>query len=278
MGKKKKPAEAPSLFDEEAPPEEKGRGATGAPPAPKAEEELPPLPPGVPGLPADLDASWLAALNPETRKPYWADLAKFVVEERKNHTVYPPAGDVFNAFRYTPLDKVKVLLLGQDPYHGPGQAHGLCFSVRPGIALPASLRNIYKELQDDLGAKPVRHGFLVSWAKQGVLMLNACLTVRRGSPNSHAGKGWERFTDAAISAVNAQERRVVFLLWGAYAQKKIPLIDQKRHVVIKSAHPSPFSADNGFFGSRPFSKVNKALEAAGEAPVDWQLPEDPAEE
>jgi len=272
MGKKKKPVETPSLFDEEAPPKE------AAPAAAEPAEELPPLPPGVPGLPADLDPSWLKALNPETRKPYWADLAKFVSEERKHHTVYPPASDVFNAFRYTPLDKVEVLLLGQDPYHGPGQAHGLCFSVRPGIALPASLRNIYKELEDDLGVKPVKHGYLVSWAKQGVLMLNACLTVRRGAANSHSGKGWEQFTDAAIRAVNAQKRTIVFILWGAYAQKKIPLIDPKRHVIIKSAHPSPFSADNGFFGSRPFSKVNKALEAAGEKPIDWQLPEQPEEE
>ena len=270
MGKAKPPAEAPSLFDEEHPPA-----------APSADAptvgELPPLPPGVPGLPADLDPSWLAALTPETRKPYWAELARFVAAERKAHAVFPPAPDVFNAFRYTPLDRVKVLLLGQDPYHGPGQAHGLCFSVRPGVPLPASLRNIYKELAADLDIPPVRHGYLAAWAKQGVLMLNACLTVRKGAANSHAGKGWEQFTDAAIRAVNAQKRTVVFLLWGAYAQKKIPLIDQSRHVVVKSAHPSPFSADNGFFGSRPFSKINAALEAAGEPPVDWHLPETAAE-
>jgi uracil-DNA glycosylase len=263
---KKKPAETRSLFDEDAPP---------APPAPEApkQEELPPLPAGVPGLPADLHPSWLAALNPETRKPYWADLAKFVTEERKQYTVFPPAADVFNAFRYTPLDSVKVLLLGQDPYHGPGQAHGLCFSVRPGISLPPSLRNIYTELNSDLGIPPVKHGYLADWAKRGVLMLNACMTVRKASANSHANKGWEQFTDAAIRAVNAQERRVVFLLWGAYAQKKIPLIDQKRHVVLKSAHPSPFSADNGFFGSKPFSKINDALTASKQDPIDWQLPE-----
>jgi uracil-DNA glycosylase len=276
MGKKKKPVETPSLFDEDQPakpPEtqEKQPGAD-APHSPQT-EELPPLPPGVPGLPADLDPSWLAALNPETRKPYWADLARFVSEERKQYTVFPPVADVFNAFRYTPLDKVKVFLLGQDPYHGPGQAHGLCFSVRPGVALPASLRNIYQELKDDLGIAPVRHGYLASWAKQGVMMLNACLTVRKGAANSHSNKGWESFTDAAIRAVNDQKRRVVFLLWGAYAQKKIPLIDQKRHLIIKSAHPSPFSADNGFFGSKPFSKINAALEEAGEGPVDWKLPE-----
>lgn len=257
---KKKPAEARSLFDDEPAPE------------PAAPDELPPLPPGVPGLPADLHPSWLAALNPETRKPYWAELAKFVTEERKQHTVFPPAADVFNAFRYTPLDSVKVLLLGQDPYHGPGQAHGLCFSVRPGVALPPSLRNIYTELNSDLGLPPVKHGYLADWAKRGVLMLNACMTVRKGAANSHANKGWEQFTDAAIRAVNAQERRVVFLLWGAYAQKKIPLIDQKKHVVLKSAHPSPFSADNGFFGSKPFSKINAALEENGQEPIDWRLP------
>jgi uracil-DNA glycosylase len=282
MGKKKKPAETPSLFDEdegqqEAPPAPHSRSpqdkqAADAP-APKIEEELPPLPAGVPGLPAGLDPSWLAALDPETRKPYWADLAKFVTEERKKATVFPPAADVFNAFRFTPLDKVKVLLLGQDPYPGAGQAHGLCFSVRPGVRLPGSLRNIYQELNDDLGIASVKHGYLASWAKQGVLMLNACMTVREGTPNSHAGKGWEQFTDAAIKAVNAQKRTVVFLLWGSFAQKKIPLIDQKRHVIVKSAHPSPLSAANGFFGSKPFSKINTALEAAGETSIDWKLPE-----
>lgn len=262
MGKKK-PAETASLFDEERPP------SADAPPAPV---ELPPLPPGVPGLPADLHPSWHAALDPETRKPYWADLARFVTEERKTQTVFPPAADVFNAFRYTPLDTVKVLLLGQDPYHGPGQAHGLCFSVRPGVTPPPSLRNIYKELESDLGIPPVKHGYLAEWAKRGVLMLNACLTVRKGAANSHAGKGWELFTDAAIRAVNAQARTVVFLLWGAYAQKKIPLIDATRHVIVKSAHPSPFS-EAKFFGTKPFSKINAALEAAGAAPIDWKLPE-----
>jgi uracil-DNA glycosylase len=276
MGKKKKPAdEAPSLFDEEQPVGPKGRAAEVAH-SPEA-AELPPLPPGVPGLPTDLDPSWLAALNPETRKPYWADLAKFVTEERKNYTVFPPAQDVFNAFRYAPLDRVKVLILGQDPYHGPGQAHGLCFSVRPGVTPPPSLRNIYKELHGDLGIAPVKHGYLVAWAKQGILLLNACLTVRKGAANSHAGKGWEKFTDAAIRAVNDQKRTVVFVLWGAYAQKKIPLIDQNRHVIVKSAHPSPFSEDK-FFGTKPFSKVNAALDAAGEVPIDWRLPENPSEE
>ncbi|MBN9118984.1 MAG: uracil-DNA glycosylase [Planctomycetes bacterium] len=271
MGKKKKPAETPSLFDEEQPP------AAKQPEAKTEPAELPPLPSGVPGLRADLGPSWHAALDPETRKPYWADLAKFVSEERKHHTVFPPAADVFNAFRYTPLDKVKVLLLGQDPYHGPGQAHGLCFSVRPGVTPPPSLRNIYRELESDLGIPPVRHGYLVTWAKRGVMMLNTVLTVRKGNPKSHAGKGWEKFTDAAIRAINDQKRTVVFLLWGADARKKVPLVDKKRHVVIESAHPSPFS-EHLFFGTKPFSKVNKALAAAGEEPIDWQLPENTEEE
>lgn len=257
MGKKKNAA-TPSLFEAGEAPAGKPTVATPAP-------EFP--------LPADLDPSWLEALTPETQKPYWNDLQRFVVQERDEHAVYPPAGDVFNAFRYTPLNQVKVFLLGQDPYPGAGQAHGLCFSVRPGVRLPGSLRNIYQELQTDLGIKPVKHGYLASWARQGVLMLNACLTVRAEKPNSHAGKGWEKFTDAAIEAVNALKHPVVFLLWGAYAQKKIKLIDESRHVVVKSAHPSPLSAANGFFGSKPFSKINAALTKAGENPIDWQLPE-----
>jgi uracil-DNA glycosylase len=258
MGKKKKPAaKTPGLFDD----------ADQPPPA-----DHPEAPPEFP-LPADLDPSWLAALEPETHNPYWNELRRFVAAERAAHTVYPPEEDVFNAFRFTPLDKVKVFLLGQDPYPGAGQAHGLCFSVRPGVRLPGSLRNIYQELQSDLGITPPKHGYLASWAKQGVLMLNACLTVRADAPNSHAGKGWERFTDAAIKAVNDQPRSIVFLLWGAYAQKKIKLIDETRHAILKSAHPSPLSAANGFFGSKPFSKVNAALTKAGQGPIDWRLPE-----
>jgi uracil-DNA glycosylase len=262
MGKKRKPAATPSLFDADAR-------------RPNSTSE--PLPPDVPGLPPDLDPSWLAALTPETREPYWADLQRFVAAERAAHKVYPPEKDVFNAFRYTPLDEVKAVILGQDPYHGEGQAHGLCFSVRPGVRVPESLKNIYTELKADVGAEPVRHGCLASWAKQGVLMLNACLTVRAKTPNSHAGKGWEKFTDAALRAVNDRPRPVVFLLWGAYAQKKIPLIGE-RHVVLRSAHPSPYSAANGFFGSRPFSKTNAALKDADEKPIDWQLPEVAVEE
>lgn len=255
---KKKPA-TPSLFKEEP----KSPVATG-------EVEFP--------LPTDLPESWHGALDPETHQLYWNELQRFVAGERKDHTILPPGDDVFNAFRYTPLDAVKVFLLGQDPYPGLGQAHGLCFSVRPGVRLPASLRNIYQELQTDLDIKPVKHGYLASWARQGVLMLNACLTVRADAPNSHAGKGWEKFTDASIRAVNDRPRPVVFLLWGAYAQKKIKLIDESRHVVIKSAHPSPLSAANGFFGSKPFSKINAALEKLGEPPIDWKLPEAVTEE
>lgn len=255
MAKKKAPPTAPALFD------------TAEPPAVRAAD--------VPGLPADLPPSWLAALEPETRQPYWADLQRFVAAERQSQAVFPSEADTFNAFRFTPLEKVEVLLLGQDPYPTPGVAHGLCFSVRPGVALPASLRNIYKELADDVGAKPVPHGYLAAWAERGVLMLNACLTVRASQPNSHANKGWENFTDAAIRAVNASPRRVVFLLWGAYAQKKEKLIDPARHTVIKGTHPSPLSAHNGFFGSKPFSKINAALEEAGRKPIDWQLPEKP---
>jgi uracil-DNA glycosylase len=262
MGRKKTSTATRSLFNDEA---ETGDGRDST-----QEPEFP--------LPDDLDASWRKALTPETRKPYWDALQSFVAAERAKHTVYPPAEDVYNAFRYTPLDEVKVFLLGQDPYPGAGQAHGLCFSVRPGVRLPGSLRNIYKELHDDLGITPPKHGYLVSWAKRGVLMLNACLTVRADKPNSHAGKGWEKFTDAALRAVVDQKRRIVFLLWGAYAQKKIPLIDEEQHVIIKSAHPSPLSAANGFFGSKPFSKVNAALKAAGEKPIDWRLPQDAEEE
>ncbi len=268
MAKKAKPAAStPSLFDQLDPPAPSAD--TPAPPA------LPTKPADVPGLPDDIPADWKAALGPETDKPYWAGLMRFLAAERSTHDVFPPEPDVFNAFRFTSLKAVEVLLLGQDPYPTPGVAHGLCFSVLPGVRLPASLRNIYRELRDDVGATPVPHGYLATWAKRGVLMLNACLTVRSGEPNSHAGKGWEAFTDAAIRAVNALPRPVVFLLWGSYAQKKEKLIDSTRHVVIKGVHPSPLSADKGFFGSRPFSKINAALAAAGRKPIDWQLPEDP---
>lgn len=222
--------------------------------------------------PPDLPKSWAKPLAPEFAKPYFVDLMRFVGEERAEHEVYPPEPDVYNAFRYTPLGNVKVVILGQDPYPNRGQGHGLCFSVRPGVALPGSLRNIYRELHDDLGITPPKHGYLVDWAKQGVLLLNAVLTVRAGQPNSHKGKGWEKFTDAALKAVSELADPVAFVLWGAYAQKKTALIDTDRHAVIASAHPSPLSASNGFFGSRPFSKVNAALEEFGRKPIDWRLP------
>lgn len=223
-------------------------------------------------MPAGLPESWQRALEPEFAAPYFHDLKDFLVQERREQTIFPPAADVFNALRFTPLEDVKVLILGQDPYHRPGQAHGLSFSVRPGVTVPPSLRNIYKELVADIpGFTPPRHGYLKPWAQQGILLLNAVLTVREGQANSHANKGWEHFTDAVIRAVNDRPERVVFVLWGAYARKKKKLITGPQHVVIESAHPSPLS-EAKFFGSRPFSQVNAALEEAGRGAIDWQLP------
>ena len=223
-------------------------------------------------VPAGLPDSWQRALEGEFAAPYFHELKDYLVRERREQTIYPPAADVFNALRLTPLEDVKVLILGQDPYHRPGQAHGLSFSVRPGVPVPPSLRNIYKELQTDLpGFTPPRHGSLTSWAAQGVLLLNAVLTVREGQPNTHAGQGWEHFTDAVIRAVNDQPQRVVFILWGAYARKKKKLITAPQHVILESAHPSPLSVAN-FLGTRPFSRTNAALEEAGRTPIDWQLP------
>ena len=216
---------------------------------------------------------WNPVLRAELAKPYWEPLQKFVADERTQHTVYPPSDEVFSALYLTPFADVKVLILGQDPYHGPRQAHGLCFSVRPGIERPPSLVNIFKELHDDLGLQPPNHGCLEGWAQQGVLLLNAVLTVRANNANSHQGKGWEQFTDEIIRTVNDKPETVVFILWGAYARKKRALIDTARHVVIESAHPSPLSANNGFFGSRPFSRANSALIEAGRDPVDWWLPD-----
>ncbi len=220
-----------------------------------------------------LPASWRTVLGAEIEKPYFRDLQRFLSEERQTHQVFPPEAEVFSAFALTPLDRVRVLLLGQDPYHDDGQAHGLCFSVRPGVRPPPSLVNIYKELATDVGCRRPNHGHLASWAEQGILMLNAVLTVRAHTPNSHKGKGWETFTDEVIRKVSQKSERVVFLLWGGYAQKKEGLIDASRHLVIKGVHPSPLSAKSGFFGSKPFSAVNRALEASGKAPIDWQLPE-----
>ncbi|MBX3285244.1 MAG: uracil-DNA glycosylase [Actinobacteria bacterium] len=216
---------------------------------------------------------WNPILRAELAEPYWAELQAFVAEERANHQVFPPAAEVFAALHQTPYASVKVVILGQDPYHGPGQAHGLCFSVRRGVAVPPSLRNIFTELHDDLGITPPRHGNLDAWTHQGVLLLNTSLTVRAHQAASHHGRGWERFTDQVIRAVDAKPERVVFILWGAAARKKKALVDTSRHVVIESAHPSPLSAHNGFFGSRPFSRANAALEAAGREPVDWRLPD-----
>lgn len=221
-----------------------------------------------------LPASWKPALGSELKQPYYEKLQLFVDTERKTHTIYPPEGDEYNAFKYTPYDKVSVFLLGQDPYHGAGQAHGLCFSVQPHVKrLPPSLINIYKEMHADVGTQTPNNGYLVSWAEQGILMLNAVLTVRAGEANSHKGKGWEKFTDAAIKAVNEKPDPVVFVLWGGYAQKKASLIDTSRHTIIQSAHPSPLSAHNGFFGSRPFSKINAALAQAHKPEIDWQIPD-----
>jgi len=221
----------------------------------------------------ELPGTWQAAVGGEFEKPYFQQLQAFLEEERALHTVFPPEGLVFSALRLTPLEQVRVFLLGQDPYHDDGQAHGLAFSVQPGIKPPPSLVNIFKELRDDLGCKIPNNGYLVPWAEQGVLLLNAVLTVRAHTPNSHKDKGWEKFTDAVIRAVNAREEPVIFLLWGGYAQKKLSLIDTGRHTVIKSAHPSPLSARNGFFGSKPFSQINAALRAAGKPEIDWQIPD-----
>jgi uracil-DNA glycosylase len=214
---------------------------------------------------------WNPLLRGEFEKPYWQELQRFVAGERARTAVYPNHEDVFAALHLTPYAETRVLILGQDPYHGPGQAHGLCFSVRPDVPAPPSLVNILKELRDDLGCAVPAHGCLESWARHGVLLLNAVLTVRAGSAASHAGKGWETFTDAVIRTVAAKEHRVVFILWGGYARKKKALIDTTRHVVIESAHPSPLSAHNGFFGSRPFSRANAALTEAGLPPVEWCL-------
>jgi uracil-DNA glycosylase len=225
----------------------------------------------------NIPASWQQALADQFTQPYWAELQKFVAAERDAFTIFPPEDEIYTAFRLTPLDKVHVFLLGQDPYPGEGQAHGLCFSVKPGVPLPGSLRNMYKELQDDLGIPPAKTGYLAPWAAQGTLMLNAVLTVRAGQPNSHKGKGWETFTDAVIRAVSEKEDPVVFVLWGAYAQKKLKLIDADRHTMIQSAHPSPLSAANGFFGSKPFSKINAALRKHGHSEIDWDLQREPGD-
>ncbi len=220
-----------------------------------------------------LEASWREALAEEFASPYMAALRAFLRDEMAaGKQIFPKGGEYFRALDLTPVDRVRVVILGQDPYHGPGQAHGLCFSVKPGVRIPPSLNNIYKELEADLGIPRPGHGFLESWARQGVLMLNAVLTVEAGRAAAHQGRGWERFTDAVIGRVNELPRPVVFMLWGSYAQKKAAFVDGARHLVLKSPHPSPLSAHAGFFGNRHFSQCNAFLEANGEAPIDWQLP------
>lgn len=217
---------------------------------------------------------WNPLLRGEFEKDYWKSLMRYVAEERSRYEVFPPHDEVFAALHLTPFSEVKVVILGQDPYHGPGQAHGLCFSVRPGIERPPSLANILIELESDLGIPAPSHGSLEAWARQGVLLLNATLTVRARRAASHQKQGWETFTDEVIKVVSAKPELVVFILWGAAARRKKALIDTNRHHVIESAHPSPLSAHRGFFGSRPFSRANEALIAAGREPVDWRLPAD----
>jgi uracil-DNA glycosylase len=223
-----------------------------------------------------MKTDWNPVLAAELAKPYWATLQEFVARERAEGPVYPPSNEVFSALHLTPFADCRVVILGQDPYHGPGQAHGLCFSVRKGVKVPPSLVNMYKELAADVGCPTPKHGNLESWARQGVLLLNTTLTVRGGAANSHQGRGWETFTDAVIGAVAAKDHPVVFVLWGSSARKKKVMIESiapKRHTIVESAHPSPLSAHNGFLGSRPFSQVNNALQAAGLAPIDWHVPE-----
>lgn len=213
--------------------------------------------------------SWKERLNPEFEKPYFQQLTEFVKQEYQTQTVYPPGKEIFRAFDCCDFDKVRVVILGQDPYHGAGQANGLCFSVREGVRMPPSLVNIFKEIQADLGKPFPANGDLERWARQGVLLLNTTLTVRASSPGSHQRKGWEEFTDSAIRLVSDQKEHVVFILWGAYAQKKGEIIDRNKHLVIASPHPSPFSADRGFFGSKPFSKTNEYLRSRGLKEIDW---------
>jgi uracil-DNA glycosylase len=218
--------------------------------------------------------SWQAVLAAEFNAPYMQDLKAFLRQEKdQQKKIYPHSADWFHALETTPLDEVKVVILGQDPYHQPEQAHGLCFSVKPGVKVPPSLVNIYKELESDLGVTPVKHGYLESWAKQGVLLLNAVLTVEDSNANAHQGKGWEQFTDKVIETINERCEHVVFMLWGSYAQKKGSVIDPQRHLVLKAPHPSPLSAHRGFLGCRHFSQANDYLVQHGKSPINWQLPD-----
>ena len=219
----------------------------------------------------NIETSWKEVLADEFEKPYFKELISFVKHEYAHHTCYPRGSQIFAAFDHCPFDKVKVVIIGQDPYHGLGQAHGLCFSVNEGVPMPPSLVNIFSEIQEDLGKPFPPNGSLVRWADQGVLLLNAVLTVRKGEANSHQGKGWETFTDAVIQKISNQKEDVVFLLWGKYAQQKQELIDETKHLVLKAAHPSPFSAYSGFFGCRHFSKTNEHLVKNGIDPIDWSI-------
>jgi uracil-DNA glycosylase len=219
----------------------------------------------------EIEESWRNALIQEFESQYFIDLKNFLIEEKKQHIIYPPGNRIFNAFNLTPLDKVKVVIIGQDPYHGAGQAHGLCFSVPDGIIPPPSLVNIFKELKSDLNLIIPKTGNLEKWARQGVLLLNATLTVRDSHAGSHQGKGWERFTDAVIKVISARRENVVFILWGNYAQAKAQLIDANKHFILKGVHPSPLSASRGFFGCRHFSQTNRLLSGAGMSEIDWTL-------
>lgn len=219
--------------------------------------------------------SWQEMLDDQFQQPYYLTLREFLKQEYATQKIHPDMYHIFEALELTPFEKVKVVILGQDPYHGVNQAHGLSFSVQPGVKIPPSLVNIYKELQSDLGIAPVSHGYLTEWAKQGVLLLNTVLTVREGQAYSHRGQGWEQLTDAVITKLNERQQPIVFILWGKPAQEKSKMIDTSKHIILTAPHPSPLSAHRGFFGSQPFSKANNALVALGETPIDWQLPADP---
>lgn len=220
---------------------------------------------------------WQPILEKAAEQSSYHQLREFLKEEYATQTVYPQMDDLWTAFEWTPYNDVKVVILGQDPYHGENQAHGLAFSVQPGVKVPPSLRNMYKELETDLGLSPVKHGYLEKWAKEGVLLLNAVLTVRKGEAYSHRNKGWEEFTQQVIQALNEREKPMVFILWGNAAKKKRTMIDETKHKVLTSVHPSPLSANRGFFGSRPFSRTNEALKEMAQEPIDWKLPENPGD-
>lgn len=220
---------------------------------------------------AGISNDWLEPLSEQFKKPYYKQLYTTILKEYQTYKIFPAAEDIFNAFHLTPLSQVKVVILGQDPYHNDGQAHGLCFSVKPGVEIPPSLVNIYKELHDDLGCHIPNNGYLVKWAKQGVLMLNTVLTVRAHQANSHKGLGWETFTDAAIEILNKQQQPIVFILWGRPAQLKKPMLTNPKHLILEAPHPSPLSSYRGFFGSKPFSKTNEFLKENGLEPIDWQI-------